>query len=232
MELKKDLLLLLKKGYVSAETKNIKETTYFILKVFGFMIFLKLIALAIAQGLVTLDFYENPINIGLNHIKDFSFIKRYLIIAVYAPIVEELAFRIGLKFSLKNITLATFALIVSLLRILVKLEWSIALLLATLAATIIYFTLKRKSLFNYFNNLWTKNKLLLFYSSLLIFSFLHLTNYKITLELILFSPIIILPRIIGGLMLSYVRFKTGIITAIGLHIINNSLPVLILLLKP
>ncbi len=42
-------------------------------------------------------------------------------------------------------------------------------------------------------------------------------------ELVLFSPIILLPRILGGILYSYLRLNSGIVIAICFHSFNNGI---------
>jgi len=52
---------------------------------------------------------------------------------------------------------------------------------------------------------------------------LHLKNYELTTELLIFSPIFILPRILGGILFSYIRLNSGILLAILFHSFNNGI---------
>ncbi len=142
--------------------------------------------------------------------------------AVYAPIIEELTYRLPLKFSKWNLIISLMGLNLAILRIFGEIEYLYCFVSSVGGGTLFYFYLRPKRV-TILRELWFKNKLAIFYIFLFIFSFLHLKNYEITTEVLLFSPIIILPRILGGLVYSYIRLSSSIILAICFHAFNNGI---------
>ncbi len=63
----------------------------------------------------------------------------------------------------------------------------------------------------------------IFYGFALTFGFMHIVNYEISTTILLLSPILIAPQIALGLILGYTRIKLGLIYAIILHMLFNSL---------
>lgn len=55
----------------------------------------------------------------------------------------------------------------------------------------------------------------------LIFGFYHITNFEITTTVLLLSPLLVLPQIIVGAILGFVRVRFGLLWAIGLHAVYN-----------
>ena len=62
-----------------------------------------------------------------------------------------------------------------------------------------------------------------FYVFALAFGFLHITNYEISTNVLIFSPILIAPQIFAGLYFGFVRVRFGLIWSIALHATYNGL---------
>lgn len=72
--------------------------------------------------------------------------------------------------------------------------------------------------------IWFKDKSyfsIIFYILTLVFGFYHITNFEITLTIVLLSPILVAPQIIVGSLLGYVRVKFGLLWAIAFHACYN-----------
>lgn len=70
----------------------------------------------------------------------------------------------------------------------------------------------------------------IFYAFALAFGYVHLFNFEISLNIILLSPILVLPQILLGFFLGYLRLKFGLLYAIILHALYNgilTIPVLL-----
>lgn len=61
----------------------------------------------------------------------------------------------------------------------------------------------------------------IFYTFAILFGYIHITNFEITTNVILLSPILVLPQIILGLILGYLRVKIGLVYAMLLHALYN-----------
>lgn len=190
------------------------------------MLLLLLLFKTISIGLIFflnwLGVFEMPINLNRARFESFSEIEILLLSSVYAPILEELAFRLPLKFSKLSFTIASTGISLIFCRVLAELKYEYSIALSIAIGMIVYFILNEKIL-KKISEFWSNNTSLIFYTFLLIFSFLHLKNYKLTTELLMFSPIFILPRILGGIIFSYIRLNSGIILAILFHSFNNGI---------
>jgi membrane protease YdiL (CAAX protease family) len=71
------------------------------------------------------------------------------------------------------------------------------------------------------SNLWHKNYKVVIYMSALIFGYVHITNYDINLNILIFSPLIIAPQFVIGLFLAYFRVRFGLIWAMLFHALHN-----------
>ncbi|MEM8627407.1 MAG: CPBP family intramembrane glutamic endopeptidase [Pseudomonadota bacterium] len=65
----------------------------------------------------------------------------------------------------------------------------------------------------------------LFWVSVLAFGFLHLSNYSSEQKATVLAPLLVLPQLIAGVFLGYLRVVYGLTSAIALHMLNNSLAV-------
>jgi len=194
----------------------------FLVKMLLILLLFKAISIGLIFFLGWLGVFEIPVNLNRTRLESFSEIEILLLVSVYAPILEELTFRLPLKFSKWNLTIASIGLSLTLCRVLAELKYEYSIILSIGIGIVVYLFLN-KSILKNITEFWLKNKLLIFYASLLIFSFLHLKNYNLTKELLIFSPIFILPRILGGILFSYIRLNSGILLAILFHSFNNGI---------
>jgi len=102
--------------------------------------------------------------------KDYSPLVIFLLVAIVAPVLEELLFRGPITFFCKNETAFKIA----------------------------------------------------FYGLTLLFGFIHIFNYELTLKILIFSPILVSPQIILGCLLGFLRVKLGLVYAILLHALFNA----------
>lgn len=70
----------------------------------------------------------------------------------------------------------------------------------------------------------------IFYGFAVLFGYIHIFNFEIETTVILLSPILVLPQIILGLILGYLRVKLGLIYSIILHALYNGILTLPMLL--
>ncbi len=67
----------------------------------------------------------------------------------------------------------------------------------------------------------------IFYMFAIVFGLVHLSNYKLTTNIILLAPILVLPQIILGGYLGCIRIKFGLLWSVFLHGTYNAFFVLI-----
>lgn len=162
-----------------------------------------------------------------------------LIIVAIASTFEEVFFRLPLRFAPFNLAfpssillaLATFPLIKmfgwsKLTNRIVLLIWILILI------TLLYLVLRRSVLGRALERFHQKRFVYLFYIFNLVFAFIHFTNYRFekwTAYLII--PIITMPQLITGLILSYLRIRYNIFWSILYHIFWNMVLFVIVLKK-
>jgi len=69
-----------------------------------------------------------------------------------------------------------------------------------------------------------------FYSIAIIFGYIHLFNYEINTNVLLFSPILVAPQIFIGLVFGFIRVRLGFLWSVTLHSVYNGILVSIFLL--
>jgi membrane protease YdiL (CAAX protease family) len=62
---------------------------------------------------------------------------------------------------------------------------------------------------------------IIFWLLTLFFGFYHITNFELTSTILLLSPLLVLPQIIVGAILGFIRVRFGLPWAIGLHAAYN-----------
>ena len=62
-----------------------------------------------------------------------------------------------------------------------------------------------------------------FYVFAILFGFVHLTNFEITRTILLLSPVLVLPQILLGFYLGFIRVKFGLLWSILLHASYNGI---------
>jgi membrane protease YdiL (CAAX protease family) len=131
--------------------------------------------------------------------KSFSTIQIVLLVAIVGPILEEIIFRMMIRFRRNYIIL-----------------WTIKLL-AMLGVQTKYALLRN------FRMRWDQYFTVVFYCSVMIFGLVHITNFKGSINVYLLAPILVSPQLIMGMVLGYVRLKYGLIWSIYFHSFHNTI---------
>ena len=227
----KNIWILTKSGFFPKEKRNLKETIFLGLKLYGIMILLKAFCFGISYFLEYYEIFEIPKHITGEKIRTYNPILKILMIAIIGPIIEEFTYRIGLLFSKRNLTITTIGISYFILKNLSGFERLYCILIALGTGIVLYLSLNQK-IVALFSKFWIMNRRKIFYGLLLIFALPHLANYELTTELLIFSPIVILPHLVAGFIYSYARLSSGIILAICIHSFNNGIiPLVLLIIK-
>ena len=212
---------LVRTGSVETKKRTLLESLSFIGKMLLILVLFKAISIGLIFLLDWLSIFEKPQSLNFSRFEELTSIELLMLTAVYGPIKEELTFRLALKFSKWNLTITSIGIAITLCRI-IGLDYIYSFIVSIGIGVVSYFFLTNKTI-EILSKFWSKNKLFIFYTLLMTFSYLHLGNHEITTELLLFSPIIVLPRILGGILYSYLRLNSGIIIAICFHSFNNGI---------
>lgn len=215
----KNLLELLKTGSIERKKRSASEKVFFIGKMLLILLILNAISICLLFVLKWTG-VRIPANLNREKFESLTKIEILFLTSLYAPILEELTFRLPLKFSKLNLTIGAFGFVLILCRIIAELDYVLSFVIA-ISSSFVLFAMINARIIVKLGEFWSKNKVGIFYITLLIFSLLHLKNYNITIELIAISPIVILPKILKGIFYSYVRLNYGIILAVCFHFLNN-----------
>ncbi len=197
---------------------------YIILLLISYAIFIKIIDYLIFIN-TNFSIYDKIISNQNKYFKNNSFYAIIFILMI-APFIEEIIFRLPLKVSKLNISLSMSFMCFLFIggNNLADLNFTFESLLLKFISTILVVFLINKidenSLLKLNNEkLYAKY----FYIVSIIFGLLHIRNFyqEIPINLILFTPLYVIPQIILSLFLGYIRLKNGIIWAILLHSIFN-----------
>lgn len=185
-----------------------------------------LIAASIIFGFVS-QFTLNLFNITLNYISFKDYIHKdgiYYSIFSYAivtPLLEELSFRLWLKYSKINIFISLLSTVVLLLKVNARLHVYLFALIALFSIVLMMESNKIQLSF-----LWKKYQKIIFSFSCFLFGVCHIFNFETNSTILLLSPIITLQQISMGVILAKVRIKNGIFYSILPHSIYNFLIIL------
>lgn len=166
---------------------------------------------------------------------DFPTLLIFFLVVIWAPISEEIAFRLWLRFSPINWALGLSFLIfftVSFLNfsfipqnLFTFNSWlgiSSTILLLLFLTLFIYKLLSSKKIASSVEKFFRKNFRILFYILALSFAFLHIPNYDIDFrQFWYFAPILVAPQILLSFTISFVRMQYGFIWALFTHMLNN-----------
>lgn len=146
-------------------------------------------------------------------------LNRWVIVIIIAPLIEELAFRIGLKINRKYLATSLgiqFVIFLTVIDIII-LPFTFRIILMLVTSLFFYILLTRR-----FLSVFRKNQNLFIYYNILAFGFLHSLNFNYTeFSHYIFIPFLISIQLFLGLYLSYSRFKYGFYSSLIFHITHN-----------
>lgn len=209
----------MKSGKIYEEEMTISKASITILKLFIVLGILDFVFVALRV------FIDHSTKIELprsnDSLSEYPEYVSFLIAILFAPIVEELTFRLGLRFTKANFIIMCAGIIYITIKVLFNTESHIALLMAVLFNIIFFFTIQAKAK-SRLEKFWKTNGVTIFYLLLGLFSLGHLANYEFSKQMGVLSLILVLPQFFAGIILSYARLKLGIVPAVLLHALGNA----------
>ena len=172
-------------------------------------------------------------NSGLGHlINEYSTIQVILIAVIVVPIIEESIFRLPIIFKpiylAISFSLLTFGIVSQLGYDLGLLEYKTALVkrlgISVFVALIIFYLSNRNH--DRLQLFWKNNIKYIYFSSAIIFGFVHIGNIGWTWEHVAYFPIVFFPQLLSGFVFGFIRLRFGFLYAIIIHALNNFLPTL------
>lgn len=156
----------------------------------------------------------------------------YLIVGgTLLPLLEELLFRLSLKFKPIYLVLTS---ICAGYYIATKFVFHSRLssfddtiyyriCIGLLTGICVLLILKNKKILDFLRDIWVRKFSIIYYMSAVVFAWLHLFNFELTLINLLLLPIITLPQLFSGLMMGYLRISFGFLYPLLIHIATNSI---------
>jgi membrane protease YdiL (CAAX protease family) len=181
------------------------------------------------EGHAVGDFIENE-----------SLLKTFIFACIVAPLLEESAFRLWLINKPLQVAIGLFGFLFyfsssfipgSIIKSIftsvdsdnpiIVLGTYLALFIGGMA--ILYSIIKLKPVQDKLEKLYKNKYKWVFFGSAILFGLLHVSNYKFSWVIILFTPFLILPQVFGGILLSYIRVTYGFWRSVLGHFIYNLL---------
>lgn len=186
--------------------------------------------LTLPVGILRIYFNLHPIGLEIPlHI--FLIINLLLI-----PVIEESAFRLSLIYSKINLCISFFFIcflissyiisggVITTDKLLLRGAVSIA------ASSVLYLMLNLSSVDRIVATFWERNFRVIFYFFLTLFVLRHLDEYVFSFQELAVVLIILTPKFVGGVFLSYSRIRLGFTYGVLLHIIINAISICLILI--
>lgn len=230
-------------------SKEFKENKIRLFKIFdivrlwGAQFFLAIILGIITTFLTSLFSYDTTSNNEISElISNYDVLLMVFFVVIYAPITEELSFRMFLKYSPIRMGVGTVLFLYFIVEILDSLGLKTTSLLTDFFQesiqffinigfyiTVLFVGLILGFIFKQFEERLKLKKIFsttfpyLFYLTTLTFGFAHIGNYTNLKDIWFLAPIIVSPQILVGLLLGYVRVRYGLKYSVILHSMHNFL---------
>jgi len=194
------------------------------------MLVVKMI-LAIIIG-VSIGIFYDPENLTSSSMTErFTPAVLFIIGVFILPLLEEVAFRLSLKFKPIYLTLTLGVLgyyITSKAIYCVKLtdfhhHFESRVLIGFAIMSIAYPLLSIQKVKRIFTLFWKNNFRWILYATCIAFAWIHILNYELTLMHLLLMPLITLPKLVNALCYGYVRINYGFMYSFAIHIFTNSI---------
>lgn len=155
-------------------------------------------------------------------VSNYSFNEKLLKIIILAPLIEEVIFRLLLRFNRSNVKLFFFISIIYLILFIFLKKYVVASLILTIQIFLLIILII-KSINEI--ELWFKNNFrFVFYFSFISYGLVHLSNYnQITTTVIFLSPILVFPQILLGSIIGYIRINYSFLHGLFFHMLINLL---------
>lgn len=161
---------------------------------------------ALLSGLEILGLWEDDMHRLQKIFKEMKPGLIFFFAVIIAPFLEEIMFRLGLKFRSNFLIL-----------------WPLQLLILLQVSNKI-------NLLKTIRNFWNKFYTWIFYLITIAFGLIHILNFKPSLNIYLLAPVLVAPQILIGINLGYLRIRFGLIWSILFHAFYNGILLSIALL--
>ena len=161
---------------------------------------------ALLGGLEILGLWEDDMHRLQKIFKEMKPDLIFFFAVIIAPFLEEIMFRLVLKFRSNFLIL-----------------WPLQLLILLQVSNKI-------NLLKTIRNFWNKFYVWIFYLITIAFGLIHILNFKPSINIYLLAPVLVAPQILIGISLGYLRIRFGLIWSILFHAFYNGILLSIALL--
>ena len=231
--LTKDIFLFIRSGKTNS---IVRDKFYKFILIFIFIEVLSFLTFVVILSFIHSLNLEVSRTILLDHIREHGVLDAVIKGGILAPIIEEIGFRICLIYSPMNFSLMIGTWFYLFLGYVINTHGllgydniAVVRLIACifLSGVIFLYLNKNNHLNSAAQQLWRNRPLLVLYTFVFVFSFLHITNYRWNLQTLLLTPFLTLPQSVSGITFSYARLKYGLAFSVFLHSICNLIVILI-----
>lgn len=206
--------------------KNIKNFLSVLILVSIVLVFILLYSKYVSSNLSEIGIETKRNN--YNNQSD-NYYDNFIALVIIVPVVEEILYRLGLKFSVKNTSFFILGILYTLFLFISpsNLDYNNPIILLSFLTSIIVgyflirFFVKRNS--QRISLIYAQKFKIIFAISVIVFAYSHFTLYENynTLHNLIFSPIILFPYFVAGVLFGFIRIKFGLLWGCLAHMIWN-----------
>ncbi|WP_121965873.1 CPBP family glutamic-type intramembrane protease [Myroides sp. N17-2] len=147
-----------------------------------------------------------------------------LFVTIFGPLFEEITFRLPLRYKPSYLIISfvfiAFYIVGSISKISDSVTIGLTILFTVLFLLLNYFISQKGDKSQSF---YIKYYPYIFYGLAVVFGYVHIANFEeVNTRILLLSPLIVLPQLITGLGMGYVRVRLGFWYGVFFHILHNS----------
>ncbi|MDQ3099261.1 MAG: CPBP family glutamic-type intramembrane protease [bacterium] len=149
---------------------------------------------------------------------------------VLAPLIEEITFRLPLRYHRAYLLLSSFMVIRIIVVFFLRQSFPnlaqtslMAGVIPLVLTTGVYFLLRLERVEKRVINFYTNRFPLLFYTATILFGLMHITNYSNVQNIVLIVLLLCIPQLIVGSILGFIRIRYGFAYALLMHAIYNGI---------
>lgn len=227
--LKRFLYFLIKPDQFEEKTISVKGKIFSILKMISWAYFIS-ITLSVALGILIQS--NGSVKNSLSDFLSQSDIFSVIILGMFvSPFLEETTFRLPLRFKPIYLSLSLFIIfkvVVDIVLTNTNINYNtqviISWLFPLITSIILYFMFNIRVVFNFLTMIYGRFFIVVFYFLTLSFALLHITNYTDfgTLSKLLI-PTLVIPQLVAGFILGFVRIKYGYLYSFITHMLYNGI---------
>jgi len=143
-----------------------------------------------------------------------------LLVVVAIPFIEEVIFRLPLKFGRTTLNFIVPILLVGVAGMTGSAQ--LPALAVAIIAIILFFVFNRRIL-NWLEKVWQFRFGWVFYGFTFLFAFIHIANYRVTWLTVALFPLLLAPQFFAGFFIGYTRLRSGFFWGVAFHMIHNGL---------